>query len=155
MDPWSRAKQKEEDIAKRDAREEPKVRTLIDLIRMAELDEEEVRISDNRPGRAVNTTLADLYEVLKDADPKKKDDGRLKLMARLKEVGVEKMSHRQKVRRGIKHSTESASIHSSKSADGLLTVYCSTLVSIAIEYNDQVQARGLASASEGRIRWRR
>ena len=88
MDPWSRAKKAEEELAAKDSREVPKVRTVIDLIRIANLDEDEVH---------VKTSLNDLNEAWKSGDPKKKEDGRAKLLARLKEAGVDKLTHRQKL----------------------------------------------------------
>ena len=88
MDPYCRAKKAEEDLAKKDAKEKPKVRTVIDLIRLAGLDEDDIKCS---------VTLNDLLETFKLADPKKKDDGRAKVITRLKEGGVEKLVHRQKL----------------------------------------------------------
>ena len=88
MDPWSRAKKAEEELAAKDSHEVPKVRTVVDLIRIANLDEDEVH---------VKTSLNDLNEAWKSGDPKKKEDGRAKLLARLKEAGVDKLTHRQKL----------------------------------------------------------
>ena len=87
-DPYTRAKQAEEDLAARDKKEEAKVRTCIDLIRLANLDEDEVKIG---------TSLHDLNEAWKNGDSKKKDDNRAKVLARLKEAGVLKLTHRQKL----------------------------------------------------------
>ena len=88
MDPWSRAKKLEEELAKKDEKELPKLRTCIDLIRLAGLDEAEVNIK---------TTLHDLKQTYDNANPQKKDDGRTKLLARLKESGVTSLTARQKL----------------------------------------------------------
>ena len=86
-DPYSRAMAQIDAIEAADKRKEPCIRTLADLLAAANLEEEEVSLGD--------ITLLDIHAVLQSADKSDKSNGRLGLLAKLKEVGVTRLPHRQ------------------------------------------------------------
>jgi len=85
--PYGRAMAKIAALEEHDKALEPTLRTIDDLVTMAEVDD--VSLDE--------LSLIDLNETYKEGEKRKKDGGRPALLARLKEEGIEKLSTRQKL----------------------------------------------------------
>lgn len=86
-DPYGRAMAQIEATEAAEKKKEPCIRTLADLFEAADLEEDEVSLGD--------LTIADIHAALSNPKKDDKSNGRLALLAKLKDAGVAKLSHRQ------------------------------------------------------------
>ena len=108
-DPYSRAMAQIDAIEAADKRKEPCIRTLADLLAAANLEEEEVSLGD--------ITLLDIHAVLQSADKSDKSNGRLGLLAKLKEVGVTRLPHRQALASAACKAKKEGKLHPAKEVE--------------------------------------